>query len=151
MTLAKALGGGFPIGACVATRRAAAAMTAGSHASTFGGNPLAVSVAAAVLEIVAEPAFLAAVERAGATLGAGLDALVARHPGVFEARRGIGFMQGLRCHAPIAPLVDRLRVAGLIIAPANDQVIRFLPPLIARDAEIEEALGILDKVAGESR
>jgi acetylornithine/N-succinyldiaminopimelate aminotransferase len=146
MTLAKALGGGFPIGACVATQRAAAAMTAGSHASTFGGNPLAVAVGNAVLEIVTAPGFLAAVETAGAQLAAGLDALVARHPGLFEARRGVGFMQGLRCRAAVAPMVERLLQAGLVVAPANDQVIRLLPPLIARSAEIEEALAILDKV-----
>jgi len=147
MTLAKALGGGFPIGACVATRRAAGAMTAGSHASTFGGNPLAVAVADAVLEVVTAPGFLAAAESAGVTLAAGLDALVARRPAVFEARRGIGLMQGLRCRAAPAPLVERLLRAGLVVAPANDQVIRLLPPLIVSSAEIEEALGILDTVA----
>jgi acetylornithine/N-succinyldiaminopimelate aminotransferase len=150
MTLAKALGGGFPIGACVATRRAASAMSAGSHASTFGGNPLAVAVADAVLEIVTAPGFLAAVEAAGATLAAGLDALVARHSTVFEARRGVGLIQGLRCRAAPAPLVERLLQAGLVVAPANDQVIRLLPPLIVRAAEIEEALGILDQVAAAS-
>ncbi|HUA56720.1 MAG TPA: aspartate aminotransferase family protein [Candidatus Sulfotelmatobacter sp.] len=147
MTLAKALGGGFPIGACVATRRAAGAMTAGSHASTFGGNPLAVAVADAVLEVVTAPGFLAAAESAGVTLAAGLDALVARRPAVFEARRGIGLMQSLRCRAAPAPLVERLLQAGLVVAPANDQVIRLLPPLIVSSAEIEEALGILDTVA----
>jgi acetylornithine/N-succinyldiaminopimelate aminotransferase len=147
MTLAKALGGGFPIGACVATRRAAAAMTAGSHASTFGGSPLAVAVAAAVLEIVAEPRFLAAVARAGEILTAALDALVERHPAVFAARRGIGLMQGLRCRVLPADLVDRLRDAGLLVAPAQDQVIRLLPPLIVSTAEIGEAVAILDRIA----
>jgi len=147
MTLAKALGGGFPIGACVATRRAAAAMTAGSHASTFGGNPLAVAVGGAVLEIVAAPGFLEATGCAGAELAMALDALVARRPAIFEARRGTGLMQGLRCRVPIAELVDRLRNAGLLVAPAQDQVIRLLPPLIARRAEIDEAVGILDQVA----
>jgi acetylornithine/N-succinyldiaminopimelate aminotransferase len=147
MTLAKALGGGFPIGACVATRRAGAAMTAGSHASTFGGNPLAVAVAGAVLEIITEPAFLAATAQAGATLTAALDALVGRHPAVFEERRGTGLMQGLRCRVPPADLVDRLREAGLLVAPAQDQVIRLLPPLIVGAAEIAEAVSILDRVA----
>jgi acetylornithine/N-succinyldiaminopimelate aminotransferase len=147
MTLAKALGGGFPIGACVATKHAAGAMTAGSHASTFGGNPLAVAVGNAVMEVIAEPGFLAAVEASGAALAAGLDRLVARHPGVFELRRGAGFMQGLRCRVPAGDLVDTLRDAGLLVAPAQDQVIRLLPPLIARDAEIAEALAILEAVA----
>jgi acetylornithine/N-succinyldiaminopimelate aminotransferase len=149
MTLAKALGGGFPLGACVATKHAAAGMTAGSHASTFGGNPLAVAVGNAVMEIIAEPAFLGAVETCGAALAKGLDQLVARHPGVFELRRGAGFMQGLRCRVPAGDLVDSLRDAGLLVAPAQDQVIRLLPPLIARDAEIEEAIGILDGVAAK--
>ncbi|MBV8166408.1 MAG: aminotransferase class III-fold pyridoxal phosphate-dependent enzyme, partial [Alphaproteobacteria bacterium] len=147
MTLAKALGGGFPIGACVATKHAAGAMTAGSHASTFGGNPLAVAVGNAVMEIIGEPAFVRAVEASGKGLAAGLDTLVARHPAVFELRRGAGFMQGLRCRVPVGDMVDALRDAGLLVAPANDQVIRLLPPLIARDPEIAEALGILDAVA----
>ena len=147
MTVAKALGGGFPIGACIATRRAAAAMTAGSHASTFGGNPLAAAVGNAVLEIVGAPGFLDAVARAGAALGHALDALVARRPQVFEARRGIGLMQGLRCRVPSGDLVDRLREAGLLVAPAQDQVIRLLPPLIVTPAEIDEAAALLDQVA----
>ena len=151
MTVAKALGGGFPIGACVATRRAASGMTAGSHASTFGGNPLAVAVADAVLEVVTAAGFLAAVETAGTTLAAGLDALVARHPTIFETRRGVGLMQGLRCRAAPGRLVEHLLRAGLVVAPANDQVIRLLPPLIVRPAEIEEALDILDTVAATER
>jgi acetylornithine/N-succinyldiaminopimelate aminotransferase len=124
-------------------------MTAGSHASTFGGNPLAVAVGNAVMEIIGDPAFLRAVEASGATLAAGLDNLVARHPGVFELRRGAGFMQGLRCRVPVGDMVDALRDAGLLVAPANDQVIRLLPPLIARDAEIAEALSILETVAAK--
>jgi len=90
MTVAKGLAGGFPVGACIATRRAAAAMTAGSHASTFGGNPLAMRVALEVLAIVAAPAFLARVAQVGQVLAAGLDALVARHPHLYLERRGVG-------------------------------------------------------------
>jgi acetylornithine/N-succinyldiaminopimelate aminotransferase len=87
---------------------------------------------------------LGEVERCGVALAKGLDAIVARHHnGVFEARRGVGFMQGLRCRSAVGPVVDALLQAGLVVAPANDQVVRFLPPLIARDAEIEEALGIV--------
>ena len=147
MTLAKALGGGFPIGACVATRHAAGAMTAGSHASTFGGNPLAAAVGNAVLEIVGAPSFLASVARAGAALTDALDRLVARQPAVFEARRGTGLLQGLRCRVPVPIVVDRLREAGLLVAPAQDNVVRLLPPLIVGTAEIDEAVALLDQVA----
>ncbi len=147
MSLAKTLGGGLPVAACVATSRAAAGMTPGSHASTFGGNLLAMAVASAVLDIIAEPAFLASVTRKGEHLAAGLDGLVARHRHVFESRRGVGLMQGLRCSAPQDEVVDRLRAAGLLVVPAQDRVIRLLPPLIVSEQEIDEALLILESVA----
>jgi acetylornithine/N-succinyldiaminopimelate aminotransferase len=147
MSLAKTLGGGFPVAACVATAAAAAGMTAGSHASTFGGNLLAMAVAAAVLDIVARPEFLAAVARKGEILAAGLDLWVARHPGVFERRRGVGLMQGLRCVASHEALIDRLRDAGLLVVPAQDRVIRLIPPLVVGDGEIDEALRMLESVA----
>lgn len=147
MALAKGLGGGFPVGACLATARAAAGMTAGSHASTFGGNLLAMSVAAAVLDTVDTTDFLAEVERSGARLAAGLDDLVARHDAVFEARRGTGLMQGLRCRGDQPGMVARLRAHGLIVAPAQDNVIRLLPPLIVGPAEIDAALAMLDRAA----
>ncbi len=150
MTLAKGLGGGFPVGACVATRDAAAAMTAGSHASTFGGNPLAMSVAQAVLDVVADPDFLARVVAAGARLASGLDRLVAAHRELFTARRGQGLMLGLQCTIAPAVMTQRLRESGLLVAPAQDQVIRLLPPLIVSNDEIDEALAILDAVATES-
>lgn len=147
MALAKGLGGGFPVGACLATAKAAAGMTAGSHASTFGGNLLAMSVAAAVLDTVGQPAFLAEVAANGERLAAGLDALVARHGAVFEARRGVGLMQGLRCRGDQPAMVARLRELGLIVAPAQDNVIRLLPPLITGPAEIDQALAILERAA----
>ncbi len=145
MALAKGLGGGFPVGACLATAKAAAGMTAGSHASTFGGNLLAMSVAAAVLDTVGQPAFLADVVASGQRLTAGLDALVARHGTVFEARRGLGLIQGLRCRGDQQALVAKLRGLGLIVAPAQDNVIRLLPPLIVGPAEIDQALAILER------
>jgi len=147
MTLAKGLGGGFPVGACVATRDAAAAMTAGSHASTFGGNPLAMSVADTVLEIVTAPEFLARVAAAGVRLGAGLDRLVAAHRHILKVWRGEGLMLGLQASIAPAVLTDRLREAGLLVAPAQDQIVRLLPPLIVSNEEIDEALEILDRVA----
>jgi acetylornithine/N-succinyldiaminopimelate aminotransferase len=147
MSLAKTLGGGFPVAACVATAKAASGMTAGSHASTFGGNLLAMAVASTVLDIIAEPAFLASVARKGEKLAAGLDALVKRHPNVFEQRRGVGLMQGLRCSASQDEIVDRLRDAALIVVPAQDKIIRLIPPLIVDEQEIDEALSILESVA----
>ncbi len=150
MALAKGLGGGFPVGACLATARAAAGMTAGSHASTFGGNLLAMSVAGAVLDTVGTAGFLAQVGENGARLGRGLDALVGRHGNVFEARRGIGLMQGLRCRGDQPAMVAKLRGLGLIVAPAQDQVIRLLPPLVVTPAEIDTAIGILERAAAEN-
>jgi acetylornithine/N-succinyldiaminopimelate aminotransferase len=105
------------------------------------------AVATAVLDIIAEPAFLAAVAAKGETLATGLDALVRRYPHVFEQRRGVGLMQGLRCAAPQDEVVDRLRDAGLIVVPAQDRIIRLIPPLIVDEPEIAEALGILESVA----
>ncbi len=147
MSLAKTLGGGLPVAACIATAKAASGMTPGSHASTFGGNLLAMAVASTVLDIIAEPAFLASVARKGEYLAAGLDGLVARHRHVFESRRGVGLMQGLRCAAPQDEVVERLRAAGLLVVPAQDRVIRFLPPLIVSEQEIDEALLILESIA----
>ena len=151
MTLAKALGGGFPVGACLATRHAAAGMTAGSHASTFGGNPLAMAVAAEVLATVTAPGFLETVRATGDRLAAGLDALVAARPHLFEARRGMGLMQGLRCRTDPAVVVAAFRDAGLVTAPAQDRVVRLLPPLIVSDAEVDEALAIMDGVGARMR
>lgn len=151
MTLAKGLGGGFPVGACVATRAAAAAMTAGSHGSTFGGNPLAMAVVDAVLDEVTSVGFLAAVARAGEQLATGLAQLVSRHAGVFAAVRGLGLMAGLQCRAGADELCTNLREAGLLVAPARGEVLRFLPPLIAGEEEIDEALSIVDAVAGRMR
>jgi acetylornithine/N-succinyldiaminopimelate aminotransferase len=147
MTLAKGLGGGFPVGACVATRHAAAGMSAGSHASTFGGNPLAMAVASEVLKVMAEPGFLEGVRARGARLASGLDGIVARRPEVFGERRGVGLMQGLRCVADPDLVAGRLREAGLLVAPARDRVLRLLPPLVVDDAGVDEALAILERVA----
>ncbi len=146
MCLAKGLGGGFPIGAVLATERAAEGMTAGSHGSTFGGNPLAMAVADAVLDVLLEPGFLDEVARIGDRLGRGLAELVARHPTVYQEVRGAGLMLGLKCVPPNADVIARLRAQGLITAPASDNVVRLLPPLIITDDEVAEALDALDRV-----
>jgi len=147
LATAKALGGGFPVGACLVTERAAVGMTAGTHGSTFGGNPLAMAVADAVLDVMLAPGFFAKVDRMAGLLRRRLDTLVAEHPKVFAARRGKGLLTGVKCVVPNTEMVDRLRQAGLLTVGAGDNVVRLLPPLIIEERQIDEAAGILDGVA----
>ena len=146
MALAKGLGSGFPIGACLATEKAAAGMTAGTHGSTFGGNPLAMAVANAVLDVMLADGFLEDVERIGALLGARLEDLVARHPRVLAGLRGRGLMRGLECVVPAGEMVARLREAGLLTVGAAENVVRIVPPLTIDESHVEEALAILERV-----
>jgi len=147
LATAKGLGGGFPVGACLANERAASGMTPGSHGSTFGGNPLAMAVANAVLDEILSEGFLAHVQRSGAALKQRLEKVVQRAPTVFTEVRGVGLMAGLKAVPPCRDLVDQLRREGLLTVAAGDDVVRFLPPLIIEDAHIEEAGDILDRVA----
>jgi acetylornithine/N-succinyldiaminopimelate aminotransferase len=147
MALAKGLGGGFPVAATLATERAAIGLTAGTHGSTFGGNPLAMTVANAVLDVMLEENFLPRVRALGEKLRPRLDALVAKHPKIFNEVRGFGLMQGLRCVVPNAEVQTRLRDKGLLTTTAGDNVVRLLPPLIIEEPELDFALGCLDKVA----
>jgi acetylornithine/N-succinyldiaminopimelate aminotransferase len=147
MAVAKCLGGGFPIGACLATERAAGGMGPGTHGSTFGGNPLAVAAGNAVLDVVLEPGFLARVAAMGRLLHGRLADLVATYPKVFVEVRGAGLLLGIRCAVPAADFVTRLRENGLLTLTAGENVLRILPPLIVREDEIAEAVGIIDKVA----
>ncbi len=146
MCIAKGLGGGFPVGACLATEAAAVGMTAGSHGSTFGGNPLAMAVGNAVLDVVLAPGFLDGVERKGRMLWDRLAAVAARHPAVIAELRGAGLMLGLKCVPPAEGIIAALRDAGLLTVPAADNVIRLLPPLIIGEAEIDQAVAIIDTV-----
>ena len=149
MMVAKGIGGGFPLGAVLATERAASGMTAGTHGSTYGGNPLGCAVGAKVVEIISDPAFLAEVARKGALLRQGLESLVARHPQVFEAVRGEGLMLGLKCKPAPADVVKAGYDQGILTIAAADNVIRLLPALNIPDADIAEALPRLDQVATE--
>ncbi len=149
MATAKGLGGGFPVGACLATEAAAVGMTAGTHGSTFGGNPLAMAVGNAVLDVVLADGFLERVETVAAQLREGLDGLVERHPGVLAGVRGAGLMLGLRCEVPNAELMARLRDGGLLTVPAAENVLRILPPLIIEAQQVEEALGILEQACAD--
>lgn len=152
MALAKGLGGGFPVGACVATAKAASGMTTGSHGTTFGGNPLAMAVGNAVLDVVFDPDFLKEVRRKGLVLKQKLGVLVDRHSNVVEELRGEGLMLGLKCLIPPGEVVSAFVDAHVLTVPAGDNVVRLLPPLIISDEEMElavermdEALDALDK------
>jgi acetylornithine/N-succinyldiaminopimelate aminotransferase len=149
MATAKGLGGGFPVGACLANAKAATGMVAGTHGSTFGGNPLAMAVGNAVLDVIAAPGFLDKVAAMGKQLHAKLAALQKRHPGVFVEVRGLGLMAGLRCAEGVnsGDMVVKLREAGLLTIGAGQNVVRIAPPLIIDDSHIAEAIMILDKVA----
>lgn len=151
MMVAKGIGGGFPLGAVLATEAAAAGMIAGTHGSTYGGNPLACAVGAKVMEIVANEAFLAEVNRKAALFRQKLEGLVASHPEVFESVRGQGLMLGLKCKAAPADLVQAGYAQHLLTVPAADNVLRLLPPLNITDEDIAEAITRLDKAAESLR
>jgi acetylornithine/N-succinyldiaminopimelate aminotransferase len=147
MMVAKGIGGGFPLGAVLATERAANGMTAGTHGSTYGGNPLGCAVGNAVMDIIADPAFLAEVNRKAALLRQKLEGLTAAHPGVFTGVRGSGLMLGLMCKATNTDIVKAGYDAGILTVPAADNVIRLLPPLNLTDDDIAAAADLLDKAA----
>ena len=147
MMVAKGIGGGFPLGAVLATEAAALGMVTGSHGSTYGGNPLACAVGAKVMEIVSTDAFLNGVSQRAALFRQGLESLVARHPGVYEAVRGQGLILGLKCRASNAEVVKANTAQMLLTVPAADNVIRLLPALNIPDADISEALSRLDRAA----
>ena len=147
MALAKGLGGGFPVGACLATERAGKYMTAGSHGSTFGGNPLAMAAANAVMDVMLDPGFLPHVQKISAYLWAKLTAIVAKYPKVFEVVRGKGLMIGLKCRVPNGEVVTRFMNEGLLTVGAGDNVVRLVPPLIITEAEVDAAVGMIDRAA----
>lgn len=147
MMVAKGIGGGFPLGALLATESAASGMGAGTHGSTYGGNPLACAVGCKVMEIVSHPAFLAEVNRKAALLRQGLEGLVASFPDHFEAVRGEGLMLGLKCKVPNLDLVQAGYSQNILTVPAADNVVRLLPPLNITDEEVATALASLELAA----
>ncbi|PTX02379.1 aspartate aminotransferase family protein [Pararhodobacter aggregans] len=147
MMVAKGIGGGFPLGALLATENAASGMVAGTHGSTYGGNPLACAVGLKVSQIVSDAAFLDDVSRKAGLLRQRLEGLVAAHPDTFEAVRGMGLMLGLKCKKPAAELAAAAREAGVLVVPAADNVLRLLPALNIPDADITEAVARLDAAA----
>ena len=147
MAIAKALGGGFPVGACLATAKAAAGMTAGTHGSTYGGNPLAMACGNAVLDVMLEPGFLDNVQQVASHLKQQLQGIVQRYPEIFEEVRGQGLLLGLKCKVPQNDVGAALRERTLLTVNAGDNVIRLLPPLIAEQKHITEACGIIEAAA----
>ena len=147
MMVAKGIGGGFPLGAVLATERAASGMTAGTHGSTYGGNPLGCAVGCAVMDTMTAPDFLPDVSRKSGLLRQKLEALVAAHPDVFEGVRGTGLMLGLKCRLPNTDVVAANYAALLCTVPAGDNVVRLLPPLTISDEEITLAVTRLDAAA----
>ena len=147
MMVAKGIGGGFPLGAVLATEDAASGMVAGTHGSTYGGNPLGCAVGLRVMEIVAAPEFLDEVLRKSALLRQKLEGLIAAHPDVFEAVRGQGLMLGLKCKAEVASIVKAAYAQHLLTVPAADNTLRLLPALNIPDEDLAEAVSRLDKAA----
>ena len=147
MAVAKGIGGGFPMGACLATAEAAKGMTAGTHGTTFGGNPLAMAVGNAVLDVVLEPGFLDGVQQMGLRLKQRLAELKDRHPAVIAEIRGEGLMVGLKTHVPNTDLAKAAEAEDLLLIPAGDNVVRLLPPLIVTEADAAEAVARLEATA----
>ncbi len=144
MAVAKGIGGGFPLGACLATKEAAKGMTAGTHGTTYGGNPLAMAVGNAVLDVVLAQGFLDKVEKTGLSLRQRLAELRDRHPGIIEEVRGEGLMIGLKLKPNNGEFAAAARAEKLLVIPAGDNVVRLLPPLIIGEAEVSQAIARLD-------
>jgi acetylornithine/N-succinyldiaminopimelate aminotransferase len=144
---AKGIGGGFPMGAVLATEKAAAGMVVGTHGSTYGGNPLACAAGQAVLDVVANDEFLAHVRQAGERLRGALEQMIPNHDHLFESVRGIGLMLGVKMRTDSRAFVTYLRDHGLLTVAAGDNVMRVLPPLIIEDAHIAEFVEKLSAAA----
>jgi acetylornithine/N-succinyldiaminopimelate aminotransferase len=147
MAAAKGIGGGFPLGACLATEKAAAGMVVGTHGSTYGGNPLACAAGQAVLDIVADDDFLAHVTRMGDRLKGALEQMIPNHDHLFESVRGMGLLLGVKLKSDSRAFVNHLREHGLLTVAAGDNVMRVLPPLIVEEAHIAEFVERLSEAA----
>ncbi|MGZ5924613.1 MAG: acetylornithine transaminase [Rhizomicrobium sp.] len=149
MCVAKGIGGGFPLGACLATAEAAKGMTAGTHGSTYGGNPLGMAVGNAAVDMVLAPGFLEHVQTVGNYMRQQLAGLISEHPSVFEELRGQGLMLGLKMRVPNTDFVAAARKHGLLIVGAGENVVRLLPPLIVTEDQVREAVKLLSDTAAE--
>jgi acetylornithine/N-succinyldiaminopimelate aminotransferase len=149
MATAKGIGGGFPMGACLATEKAAAGMVIGTHGSTFGGNPLAMAAGQAVLDVVANEAFLAQVRQKGERLRSALEQMIPNHDHLFDSVRGVGLMLGVKMKTDSRAFVNYLRTRGLLTVAAGDNVMRVLPPLTIEESHIREFVDTLSAAAAE--
>jgi acetylornithine/N-succinyldiaminopimelate aminotransferase len=149
MASAKGIGGGFPMGACLASEKAAAGMVFGTHGSTYGGNPLAMAAGQAVFDVVANEEFLGQVRQKGERLRSALEQMIPNHDHIFESVRGVGLMLGIRMKTDSRAFVNYLRTKGLLTVSAGDNVMRVLPPLIIEEEHIREFVDTLSAAAGE--
>ena len=147
MSVAKGLGGGFPVGAFLATAEAAKGMTPGTHGSTFGGNPLAMSAANAVLDVILKDGFFDHVENIGKYLVERVETVIAKHGSIFKEVRGVGLMQGIVCVEDCMAVMNQLYDEGLLTVIAGDNVLRLLPPLNIEESHVDEAVDCLDRAA----
>ncbi|MCY1307332.1 Succinylornithine transaminase [compost metagenome] len=147
MAVAKGIGGGFPLGACLATEEAAAGMVAGTHGSTYGGHPLAMAVGNAVLDVILADGFLAHVRDVALVFRQGLASLKDRYPDIIEDIRGDGLMLGIKVKGPSADLLKEIRAEKLLAVPAGDNVLRLLPPLTVTAEEAREGLARIERAA----
>ena len=146
---AKGIGGGFPLGACLATEKAASGMVVGTHGSTYGGNPLAMAAGTAVLDVVAQPEFLAHVREIGERLRSALEQMIPNHDHLFDSVRGLGLMLGIKMKTDSRAFVGYLRTQGILTVAAGDNVVRVLPPLIIEEAHVREFVDRLSAAAAE--
>ena len=151
MASAKGIGGGFPLGACLATEKAASGMVVGTHGSTYGGNPLAMAAGQAVLDVVANDEFLAQVKASGERLRSALEQMIPNHDALFESVRGMGLMLGLKMKIDSRDFVLYLRTRGILTVAAGDNVVRVLPPLNIEEAHIREFVDGLSAAASDYR
>ncbi|NQV22565.1 MAG: aspartate aminotransferase family protein [Rhodospirillales bacterium] len=149
MPIAKAIGGGFPLGACLATEKAAVGMVAGTHGSTYGGNPLAMAVGNAALDIILEDGFLERVRDTANYLNQQLGVILERHGDVIEEVRSFGMMIGLKCKCANTDLINVLRSRGMLTVGGAENVVRWLPPLTLKESEARDAIEILDQACAE--
>jgi acetylornithine/N-succinyldiaminopimelate aminotransferase len=147
MASAKAIGGGFPMGACLATEEAARGMVIGTHGSTYGGNPLAMAAAQAVFDVVANEEFLANVRAKGERLRSALEQMIPNHDHLFDSVRGVGLMLGIKMKTDSRAFVNYLRTRGLLTVAAGDNVMRVLPPLVIEESHIAECIERLSEGA----
>jgi acetylornithine/N-succinyldiaminopimelate aminotransferase len=149
MASAKGIGGGFPLGACLATEKAAAGMVIGTHGSTYGGNPLAMAAGQAVFDIVANEEFLASVGQKGERLRAALEQMIPNHDHLFDSVRGTGLMLGVKMKTDSRAFVNYLRTKGILTVSAGDNVMRVVPPLVIEEEHIREFVDGLSAAAAD--